>query len=54
MCSHIHVAISKCQIKNKNKECTTTGRIQSLDNNEKQSYEELNNVVNLLLQALSK
>jgi hypothetical protein len=24
-----------------------------LDNNEKQSYEELNNVVNLLLQALS-
>ena len=32
----------------------STGRIKNLDNNEKQSYEELNNVVNLLLQTLSK
>jgi hypothetical protein len=31
-----------------------TGRIQNLDNNEKQSYKEIDNVVNLLLQTLSK
>ena len=40
----------------KNKECTagSTGRIQNLDNNEKQSYKDISNVVNILLQTLSK
>jgi hypothetical protein len=30
------------------------GRIQNFDNNEKQSYKEISNVVNILLQTLSK